>query len=211
MKIKLFLAILFAAICTANSFAAVQLTKEKFSEFEKKLAEAKSATEKFNVAVLMKVGSSEITSFEQVKTIAEQVAKEYSIMDQKRIDNIVISTGIWWWGRQFRLEAIKMAVQKNNKHQYFAAVVFEKEINTILSPAERFTIIKEGLENKQFKPEIIVRAIEKMCEIGEKIGKQSEIKESLQKLNRIYTPMLAKDKANYEKVVAYIRLALNAY
>ena len=101
--------------------------------------------------------------------------------------------------------------QTKNKQQYYAVLVFEKIVNTLISPTERFAIIKEGLENKQFKPERIVHAVEKMCEIGEKIEKQDELKTTLQKLNRIYTPMLAKDKANYEKVVAYIRLALNAY
>ena len=211
MKIKTMLAILFAGIFSVSSFAATQYAKEQLPEFEKKLAEAKTPFQKFGAAVRIKVGFSEITSFEQIKTISEQVAKEYNITDRERIDSFVISAGLWWWDFQFRTEALKMAIQTKNKQQYYAVLVFEKIVNTLMSPAERFAIIKEGLENKQFKPERIVHAIEKMCEIGEKIEKQDELKTTLQKLNRIYTPMLAKDKANYEKVVAYIRLALNAY
>lgn len=211
MKIKTMLAILFAGIFSVSTFAATQYAKEQLPEFEKKLAEAKTPFQKFGAAVRIKVGFSEITSFEQIKTISEQVAKEYNITDRERIDSFVISAGFWWWDFQFRTEALKMAIQTKNKQQYYAVLVFEKIVNTLMSPAERFAIIKEGLENKQFKPERIVHAVEKMCEIGEKIEKQDELKTTLQKLNRIYTPMLAKDKANYEKVVAYIRLALNAY
>ena len=211
MKIKTMLAILFAGIFSVSSFAATQYAKEQLPEFEKKLAEAKTPFQKFGAAVRIKVGFSEITSFEQIKTISEQVAKEYNITDRERIDNFVISAGLWWWDSQVRTEALKMAIQTKNKQQYHAVLAFEKIVNTLISPAERFAIIKEGLENKQFKPERIVHAVEKMCEIGEKIEKQDELKTTLQKLNRIYTPMLAKDKANYEKVVAYIRLALNAY
>ena len=211
MKIKTMLAILFAGIFSVSTFAATQYAKEQLPEFEKKLAEAKTPFQKFGAAVRIKVGFSEITSFEQIKTISEQVAKEYNITDRERIDSFVISAGFWWWDFQFRTEALKMAIQTKNKQQYYAVLVFEKIVNTLMSPTERFAIIKEGLENKQFKPERIVHAIEKMCEIGEKIEKQDELKTTLQKLNRIYTPMLAKDKANYEKVVAYIRLALNAY
>ena len=211
MKIKTMLAILFAGIFSVSTFAATQYAKEQLPEFEKKLAEAKTPFQKFGAAVRIKVGFSEITSFEQIKTISEQVAKEYNITDRERIDSFVISAGFWWWDFQFRTEALKMAIQTKNKQQYYAVLVFEKIVNTLISPTERFAIIKEGLENKQFKPERIVPAVEKMCEIGEKIEKQDELKTTLQKLNRIYTPMLAKDKANYEKVVAYIRLALNAY
>jgi len=211
MKIKTMLAILFAGIFSVSTFAATQYAKEQLPEFEKKLAEAKTPFQKFGAAVRIKVGFSEITSFEQIKTISEQVAKEYNITDRERIDSFVISAGFWWWDFQFRTEALKMAIQTKNKKQYYAVLAFEKIVNTLMSPAERFAIIKEGLENKQFKPERIVHAVEKMCEIGEKIEKQDELKTTLQKLNRIYTPMLAKDKANYEKVVAYIRLALNAY
>ena len=211
MKIKTMLAILFAGIFSVSTFAATQHAKEQLPEFEKKLAEAKTPSQKFNAAIRIKVGFSEITSFEQIKTISEQVAKEYNITDRERIDNFVISAGLWWWDFQFRTEALKMAIQTKNKQQYYAVLVFEKIVNTLMSPAERFAIIKEGLENKQFDPKRIVHAVEKMCEIGEKIEKQDELKTTLQKLNRIYTPMLAKDKANYEKVVAYIRLALNAY
>ena len=211
MKIKTMLAILFAGIFSVSTFAATQYAKEQLPEFEKKLAEAKTPSQKFAAAIRIKVGFSEITSFEQIKTISEQVAKEYNITDRERIDSFVISAGLWWWDFQFRTEALKMAIQTKNKQQYYAVLVFEKIVNTLMSPAERFAIIKEGLENKQFKPERIVHAVEKMCEIGEKIEKQDELKTTLQKLNRIYTPMLAKDKANYEKVVAYIRLALNAY
>ena len=211
MKIKTLLAILFAGIFSVSTFAATQYAKEQLPEFEKKLAEAKTPLQKFHAAVRIKVGFSEITSFEQIKTISEQVAKEYNITNRETIDSFVISAGLWWWDYQFRAEALKMAIQTKNKQQYYAVIVFEKIVNTLMSPAERFAIIKEGLENKQFNPERIVRAVEKMCEIGEKIEKQDELKTTLQKLNRIYTPMLAKDKANYEKVVAYIRLALNAY
>ena len=211
MKIKTMLAILFAGIFSVSTFAATQYAKEQLPEFEKKLTEAKTPFQKFGAAVRIKVGFSEITSFEQIKTISEQVAKEYNITDRERIDNFVISAGLWWWDSQFRTEALKMAIQTKNKQQYYAVLVFEKIVNTLISPTERFAIIKEGLENKQFKPERIVHAVEKMCEIGEKIEKQDELKTTLQKLNRIYTPMLAQDKANYEKVVAYIRLALNAY
>lgn len=211
MKIKTMLAILFAGIFSVSTFAATQYAKEQLPEFEKKLAEAKTPFQKFNAAVRIKVGFSEITSFEQIKTISEQVAKEYNITKREMIDNFVISVGLWWWDYQFRVEALKMAIQTKNKQQYYAVLVHEKIVNTLISPAERFAIIKEGLENKQFDPKRIVHAVEKMCEIGEKIEKQDELKTTLQKLNRIYTPMLAKDKANYEKVVAYIRLALNAY
>ena len=211
MKIKTMLAILFAGIFSVSTFAATQYAKEQLPEFEKKLAEAKTPFQKFHAAVRIKVGFSEITSFERIKTISEQVAKEYNITNREMIDNFVISAGLWWWDYQFRVEALKMAIQTKNKQQYYAVLVHEKIVNTLMSPAERFTIIKEGLENKQFDPKRIVHAVEKMCEIGEKIEKQDELKTTLQKLNRIYTPMLAKDKANYEKVVAYIRLALNAY
>ena len=210
MKIKLLSAI-FAGLCSFALFADVQLSNEQAAEHLKTAKEAQSSYLKFSYTRAARIGTMNITSFAQVIDANNEIAKEAGFDNKQLIDEGAIVLGLWWWDSQFRTEALKMAIQTKNKQQYYAVLAFEKIVNTLISPAERFAIIKEGLENKQFKSERIVHAVEKMCEIGEKIEKQDELKTTLQKLNRIYTPMLAKDKANYEKVVAYIRLALNAY
>ena len=210
MKIKTMLAILFAGIFSVSTFAATQYAKEQLPEFEKKLAEAKTPFQKFNAAVRIKVGFSEITSFEQIKTISEQVAKEYNITKREMIDNFVISAGLWWWHGKFWKEAADYAFKVDNPRKYYIASVY---MNYPITDQERYNLIKEGfLKKYNFgNADKLLTAFNNLLATAESLDNEAETKATLQKLNRIYTPLLVNQKDKYEKLVAAIRLAIQAY
>ncbi|MBR4114965.1 MAG: hypothetical protein IKK40_03040, partial [Bacteroidales bacterium] len=57
----------------------------------------------------------------------------------------------------------------------------------------------------------LLTAFNTLLTTAESLDNEAETKATLQKLNRIYTPLLVNQKDKYEKLVAAIRLAIQTY
>ena len=209
MKIKLLSAI-FAGLCSFALFADVQLNNEQAAEYLKKAKETQSSYLKFTRTRAARIGTMNVTSFAQVVDATNEVAKEVGFDNKQLIDEGAIVLGLWWWGGKFWKEAADYAFKVDNPRKYYIASVY---MNYPITDQERYNLIKEGfLKKYNFgNADKLLTAFNNLLATAESLDNEAETKATLQKLNRIYTPLLVNQKDKYEKLVAAIRLAIQAY
>ena len=209
MKIKLLSAI-FAGHCSFALFADVQLNNEQAAEYLKKAKETQSSYLKFSYTRAARIGTMNITSFAQVIDANNEIAKEAGFDNKQLIDEGAIVLGLWWWGGKFWKEAADYAFKVDNPRKYYIASAY---MNYPITDQERYNLIKEGfLKKYNFgNADKLLTAFNTLLTTAESLDNEAETKATLQKLNRIYTPLLVNQKDKYEKLVAAIRLAIQTY
>lgn len=209
MKIKLLSAI-FAGLCSFALFADVQLNNEQAAEYLKKAKETQSSYLKFSYTRAARIGTMNITSFAQVIDANNEITKEAGFDNKQLIDEGAIVLGLWWWGGKFWKEAADYAFKVDNPRKYYIAFAY---INYPITDQERYNLIKEGfLKKYNFgNADKLLTAFNTLLTTAESLNNEAETKATLQKLNRIYTPLLVNQKDKYEKLVAAIRLAIQTY
>lgn len=75
--------------------------------------------------------------------------------------------------------------------------------NTLLSYLSKFHAVA--------RPDLVLRAVNKVIELGATVDTITTQKKDLQKLNRIYSQKVLKDKASWEPVCSQIRTAIDTY
>lgn len=82
-----------------------------------------------------------------------------------------------------------------------------------LSDADLYTTLVKYLTkfHAVARPDLVLRAVNKVIELGATVDTITTQKQDLQKLNRIYSQKVLKDKESWEPVCSQIRTAIDTY
>lgn len=211
---KKFIACIFIACACAFCFAA----DYKFPGFDCKdkttlenmLAIAPNPGQKFNCVVLLAVHDKKFTSFKEMSDFIDKIDLSSTGMKPNNLTSIVpnIKKLIAWYQYPTFL---KDAYTYSLSHPSAVDIRLITHPAVGLTPTEQYkALVVYATTRKNLKYTEVSRCVDDIIELAPVVNVTTQ-KEDLQKINRIYTPFVIKDKANWEPVLTKVRTVLATY
>jgi len=204
---KKIFAVILAAILAAPAFAAYY-NAAQIKALQDKLAAADKPTRKANIEADIAAFSLENPTFDGVVAAIVQVYAKYSI-SEKKARSKACHLACYHFNQKFVAEAFKMATADHSLMAWRLVVSHQAKLG--LTDQAAFDFLAQTILSSQEKDPVQVKKIlSRMLAIAPNCD-AAKVKDSLQKINRLLSPRLLKDKAKWEPSVAMVRTALETY
>ena len=210
---KFFALFLVMGLCVAG-FAA----EYKFPGFDCKdkallqnmLAVAPNAGQKFNCVVLLAVQDKNFKSFNELSTFVDTVDISSTGFTKDRAASMIVNIKkliAWYQYPAFIKDAYTYSL--NNPSPVDFRLITNPAVG--LTATEQYNaLVKYATTRKFLKAKEVSQCVDMIIALGPNVETGTQ-KEDLQKINRIYTPNVIKDKATWEPVLTKVRTALATY
>ena len=198
---------LLTVILAAPAFAAVS-NANQIKALQEKLATADKPTKKANIEAEIAVFNLENPTFDGIVAAIVQVYAKYSI-SEKKARSKACHLACYRFNKKFVIEAFKMATADHSLMAWRLVVANQAKLG--LTDQAAFDFLAQTILSSQEKePAQVKQILSRMLVIAPNCD-PAKVKTTLQKINRLLSPRLLKDKAKWEPSVAMVRTALETY
>lgn len=204
---KIFSLIL-AAVLAAPAYAAYY-TPDQIKALQDKLAAATKDYQKVDLEARIAVFSMDNpASFDVIIASIKPICAKYSMPEIKAREK-ACQIACFHFNRKFIADAYKIALEDKTIWIWRLIVNHKKQLG--LSDQAYFDLLAQTvLDRIEKDPQNIQKILNHMLSIAPNCD-PAAVKNTLQKMNRLLTPYLLKNKARWEPAIALIRTALETY
>ena len=211
---KFFYISLFATLAL-SAFADYQFPGWRCNDaakFQASIASAPKLSFKCRDAVMLRMIQKPVNSFAEFSALVDATVDEFKgNADPQQVSDIKISLKkqITYIKNLWITDAWKFC-QMNPTH-FDENFVLSKSSEIGMTNSQAYTWLMDRILKKNYQNhKIAAKIIEKIIDLAPSMT-NIDVKDDLKKLNRKFSPMLIKDKAKWEPIVAMIRTALETY
>jgi hypothetical protein len=195
------------SICAAFAFDEASLNAKRADNVTKKWY---GEVGKYDYLLSLKGGKP--VSYDAMKAgIREKIVAAYTTAGVKmnpsvevKIDQVALSLAFWSFP-EFKSDAIKDTKALTANPQFYI-YVSSSEVNDSI----RYNALVEGIATNKLSRLNVLKSIDFIIQHATTL-EEAKAKADLKRLNRVLSPKLISDKANWEPIVAKIRTALETY
>ncbi len=204
---KKIFAVILAIILAAPAFAAYY-NAAQLKALQDKLAAADKPLKKAELESGIAVFSLDNPTFEVIVSTVTPIYAKYNF-DAKRARSRVCQIACFHFNKKFVADAYRMANEDKSLWSWRLIVTHQQTLG--LTDQAAFDLLADTIiSGREKSPKFVKIILTKMLSIAPSCD-AAKVKSALQKINRLLSPRLIKDKASWEPSVAMVRTALETY